>query len=1007
MKATAFVTMMVMALLSTAASAGVPGLISYQGTLTDGDGVALDTTVAMTFSIYTDSVGGSQIWTETQSAVAVVSGVFNVLLGSVNEMADTVFSDPVRWLGVQVGSDPELAPRQRIAALGYAFRAAKADTAEYAQSDGGGWVDDGTVLRLETDTDSVGIGTTSPAAKLDVRGTFNVGVNDSGYNVNFYGQYSGSRLFWDENKMALRAGWDYDGSHWAPANVGSRSFAVGYNPMASGTASIAMGALTTANANYATAMGYQTLASNLYATAMGQNTTASGPFSMAMGTETVASGGASIATGLLTTASADLAIAMGDRTTASGNYSLAMGQYLTAGPGANTMILGRGMSNSNRLVNNIANSLMVGFNDTTATLFVGGPDSRVGVGTSSPSEKLHVHGNIRAENAYLIGASPVFSIAGTENLLVGAAAGASNTGEYGTFVGHYAGQDNQGNFNTFLGLSAGTSNLTGSKNTFVGQGAGYNNTTGFENTFLGQVTGLSNTSGSCNTFLGKSAGYQNATGDSNVFIGYKAGYTEIGSNKLYIANGSDTSDVLVYGDFSSGKVGIGTLSPSSRLHVDGAIRLGAGERDFQVQEVEPGDPSGWSALIDYGGIGIGSETGNNHQMIMFTDGAGSEDIFTVATSENNGSTWEADFVIQQNGRVGIGTASPSSKLDVSGDISTDALYKIGGNAVLSVSSPMNTMVGVGAGGNNTGYYTTFVGDSTGYNNQGYQNTFLGAWAGRSNTTGDYNTFLGYAAGYSHDQGPWNTFIGSFAGQLNTTGWRNTFLGARAGVTSTSDTGNVFIGFEAGQNLTGSDQLCIANSAGNCLIYGDFSTRYVGFGTTNPTSKVQVIGNVDAQGFTISGVPVGTSSDSYWSASGGDIYYNSGNVGIGTSSPEVPLHVQGGTDVSLAGGGFFVMGQTNSANIAMDSNEIMARNNGSAAYLHINRNGGDVIFNENGGDVGIGTASPARKLHVNDVLRLEPRSTYPSSPSDGDICVVGSAGGRHIYCYLNGAWRQLD
>ena len=36
---------------------------------------------------------------------------------------------------------------------------------------GGGWTDAGTVVRLTTITDSVGIGTTSPSAKLDVSST--------------------------------------------------------------------------------------------------------------------------------------------------------------------------------------------------------------------------------------------------------------------------------------------------------------------------------------------------------------------------------------------------------------------------------------------------------------------------------------------------------------------------------------------------------------------------------------------------------------------------------------------------------------------------------------------------------------------------------------------------------------------------------------------------------------------------------------------------------------------
>lgn len=37
-----------------------------------------------------------------------------------------------------------------------------------------------------------------------------------------------------------------------------------------------------------------------------------------------------------------------------------------------------------------------------------------------------------------------------------------------------------------------------------------------------------------------------------------------------------------------------------------------------------------------------------------------------------------------------------------------------------------------------------------------------------------------------------------------------------------------------------------------------------------------------------------------------------------------------------------------------------------------------------GNIGIGTDSPERKLHINDVMRLEPRATAPANPSKGDI-----------------------
>ena len=92
-------------------SAQVPQLINYQGKLTKASGAPLDTTISMVFSIYADSAGTILKWTETQGAVVVEKGIFNVLLGNVNPIPDTVFDGNTRYLGVKVGGDPEITPR--------------------------------------------------------------------------------------------------------------------------------------------------------------------------------------------------------------------------------------------------------------------------------------------------------------------------------------------------------------------------------------------------------------------------------------------------------------------------------------------------------------------------------------------------------------------------------------------------------------------------------------------------------------------------------------------------------------------------------------------------------------------------------------------------------------------------------------------------------------------------------------------------------------------------------
>ncbi len=113
-------------------SAQVPQMINYQGKLTKSTGAPLDTTISMVFSIYADSAGTILKWTETQGAVIVEKGIFNVLLGNVNPIPDTVFNGDIRYLGVKVGGDPEITPRKSIVSVAYAFKSSSADTAGYA-----------------------------------------------------------------------------------------------------------------------------------------------------------------------------------------------------------------------------------------------------------------------------------------------------------------------------------------------------------------------------------------------------------------------------------------------------------------------------------------------------------------------------------------------------------------------------------------------------------------------------------------------------------------------------------------------------------------------------------------------------------------------------------------------------------------------------------------------------------------------------------------------------------
>ena len=105
------------------ALATVPGTISFQGRLTNAAGQTVpDGTYSVTFTIYDLATEGTNWWTETQS-VATVAGLFSVQLGSIVPLVGLPqhFGTADRWLGIKVGTDPEMTPRHKFTAVPYAL----------------------------------------------------------------------------------------------------------------------------------------------------------------------------------------------------------------------------------------------------------------------------------------------------------------------------------------------------------------------------------------------------------------------------------------------------------------------------------------------------------------------------------------------------------------------------------------------------------------------------------------------------------------------------------------------------------------------------------------------------------------------------------------------------------------------------------------------------------------------------------------------------------------------
>ncbi|MFC1681136.1 hypothetical protein ACFL1S_05010 [Pseudomonadota bacterium] len=108
-------------LYAGSACAFAPTTMTYQGRLTDNSGVPINTSVNMVFSLYTQSSGGTAIWTESHTGVSVSGGVFQVILGSQGTPLDrSDFSGPL-YLGIAVGGDAEMTPRLPLASSGYSL----------------------------------------------------------------------------------------------------------------------------------------------------------------------------------------------------------------------------------------------------------------------------------------------------------------------------------------------------------------------------------------------------------------------------------------------------------------------------------------------------------------------------------------------------------------------------------------------------------------------------------------------------------------------------------------------------------------------------------------------------------------------------------------------------------------------------------------------------------------------------------------------------------------------
>ena len=425
----------------------------------------------------------------------------------------------------------------------------------------------------------------------------------------------------------------------------------------------------------------------------------------------------------------------------------------------------------------------------------------------------------------------------------------------------------------------------------------------------------------------------------------------VGTNDVFSFRGNSyrSTDTLSV-DFSTDRVGIGTITPGSKLEV---ITSGANS----VVELDNSNTN--YTLIQYNASGATKGfSGFNAGFMLFGGEAG------TTTRLQSGGAYAA--TILENGNFGIGTTSPNYRLEVRTTNNTRAIQ-----AVNSTTSGTNWGFQGGAYGSgatkNIGLQVTAEGAST-----NYAALFEGGNVGIGTTSPTAKLEIVGSNGT-------NIFRGNFAGSADIfMGFDNAnpylVLQDNSNVTThlfQSNVNNYIVGSNVGIGMTSPNA--------KLEIKGTGATSGLAFKTTdsssNETFYIKDGGTVGVRYYPFKiGVPSGTANVANTrfqiATTGGDfVVLNDGKTGIGVADPQAKLEVKGP-----------------SASPA-DGNEVIAVTNttgGSKLLLGVVENaygwiqsaeGGtlrNLLLNPSGGNVGIGTTSPSATLDVH-----APSTTAPS------------------------------
>ncbi|MFA6995623.1 MAG: hypothetical protein WC249_04465, partial [Patescibacteria group bacterium] len=525
--------------------------------------------------------------------------------------------------------------------------------------------------------------------------------------------------------------------------------------------------------------------------------------------------------------------------------------------------------------------------------------------------------------------------------------------------------------------------------------------------------GVSNSNGSLGTGHNSSATYVPGDDYALANVSYVQGVAdainiEAASSSLW--NGVKNGNIW-NGTSGAGNVGIGITNPAVPLNTYAAPTTGF------VEQIRVGGTGNYPSLTmgTYGSYGgymatygndmhlfagnwrtVGTAATENHTMNFYTSKSGSTDWSTPK------------MVLNYNGNLGIGTTAPAGKLDVDTGINA---------AKIQIKTPSSGTPDISLN------FYRYSGISGTY----FPWRIVNGQGNIDDISFQTNTLNNVAVGSEvYDRTVLSLKHSGYVG-IGTTAPNTTLEVSKAGpayisITNTTNGGRHTLGYDASNNFVfhnagGASRYLFNDYQDNSLLtilsgssWGA-SNGFVGIGTTNPTTKLEVgganyfktygttVSSLGASGNVVvmadnNGSLFSTSTTSFISNNSLDLWKGTkngtiwngdagvGNVGIGTTNPTNILTVQ---QAASAGGETVAALKWRSVNYdlgylgadpATYNSGALYINKDGAANTRISGNGYSYFM---GGNIGIGTTNPGYKFTI-----------YDSNAVGGDRLLVSSA-----------------